>query len=92
LTPNHWRCFPGLKIYDVVNEALLFTIGGSHTTAYTMVCGIYHLISLPQISRTLREELEGAALDVKNMNWDHLKRLPYLVSFQVPCHPLNDRS
>lgn len=80
LTPNPSKSFHGLAVNDVINEALLFTIGGSHTTAYTMACGIYYLIQLPRFSKTLREELEGASSLIENMDYDQLKRLPYLVS------------
>lgn len=73
----------------LINEALLFTIGGSHTTAYTLSYAVYHVLRAPEILSRLRNELEGASAAInKEFDWHQIKNLPYLVRqlHHSPCY------
>ncbi|KAE8381111.1 cytochrome P450 [Aspergillus bertholletiae] len=79
--PDQEKNYPGMGLDALINEALLFTIGGSHTTAYTLSYAVYHVLSAPEILSRLRNELEGASTAInKEFDWHRIKNLPYLTA------------
>ncbi|KNG88804.1 hypothetical protein ANOM_002461 [Aspergillus nomiae NRRL 13137] len=79
--PDQEKNHPGMGFDALINEALLFTIGGSHTTAYTLSYAIYHVLSAPEILSRLRTELEGASAAInEEFDWHQIKNLPYLTA------------
>ncbi len=63
------------------HDGQLFIIAGSETTAWALAVCIVHLLSNPQLMKTLREELKGVLKDgtVGAISEAELEALPYLV-------------
>lgn len=67
----------------VLDEAQLLIAAGLLTTAWALSVGSYHIVSNPEIFKTLRAELETAVPDPSAPDafvWMELEKLPYLTA------------
>ncbi|XPS70250.1 hypothetical protein M3J09_002489 [Ascochyta lentis] len=64
------------SIDRLAGEAFSLTGAGTETTAWTLSVITFHILSQPKIQAKLAEELQG--VDLKDVSWVKLERLPYL--------------
>jgi cytochrome P450 len=70
--------------YDLkVTEALDVLIAGADTTASTLMAGILHILSEPDIHAKLRQALNDT--DPARVQLLELEKIGYLVSKSEPC-------
>jgi cytochrome P450 len=60
------------------DEAQLIVAAGLVTTSRALTVGSYHLIANPTIVANLRAELQGADINLNQLDWNRLVSLPYL--------------
>lgn len=64
------------------DESALLLAAGTETTARAITVAMFHLMSRPELMRTLREELKTVlSTPTSKASWADLEKLPYLVSF-----------
>lgn len=61
------------------HEIETFVVAGTETTAHALACTTFHVLSDPDISKTLKAEL-ATLEDVKMAKLQQLEQLPYLTS------------
>jgi cytochrome P450 len=80
LQPNTQKGYQVPGMTELVDEAFLLLVAGSDTTAYTIACTTYYILTHEDVLSKLKDELKGVpraedgSLDCKN-----IQSLPYLV-------------
>ena len=81
LEPDEKKGYEVPTLEKLVDEAFLFLVAGSDTTAYTMSCATFYLLNDQECLARLRAELQGVPRDTHGrFEWKELANLPYLVS------------
>lgn len=81
LQPNDQKGYQVPGMTELVDEAFLLLVAGSDTTAYSIACTTYYILTHDDVLAKLKEELNGVPrhadgrLDCRN-----IQTLPYLVS------------
>ncbi|KAJ5636384.1 cytochrome P450 [Penicillium longicatenatum] len=90
LESNDQKNYKVPDMTELVDEAFLFLIAGSDTTAYSMACATYYILTHEDVLSKLKTELseiprhDDGRLDCKN-----LQSLPYLVGMPYSPFPLS---
>ncbi|KAJ5656590.1 cytochrome P450 [Penicillium longicatenatum] len=90
LESNDQKNYKVPDMTELVDEAFLFLIAGSDTTAYSMACATYYILTDEDVLSKLKTELseiprhDDGRLDCKN-----LQSLPYLVGMPYSLFPLS---
>ena len=72
---------PSLSLKQLIDVASIFLVAGSDTTAYTLSCATFYILSTPGVLAKLREELARVPVrENGRFEWKHVQNLPYLVS------------
>ena len=73
---------------ELIDEAFLLLFAGSDTTAYTLSCATYYLLTHKDCLRRLQNELETVSRDANGKpDWKSVSELPYLVFPISPPFP-----
>lgn len=65
---------------QLLDEAILFVIAGSESTAFALSCATYGLLTNPDCEKKLKEELqEVPRTEQGSFAWRDISDLPYLV-------------
>ncbi|EGE01905.1 CND5p [Trichophyton equinum CBS 127.97] len=80
LQPNEEKHYESRTSTELIDEAALLIIAGSDTSAYTLTCATYYLLSTPLALTALREELDSAKTAIQECNWEKIRKLPYLMA------------
>lgn len=73
---------PEKKTSRVADEALIFVLAGSETTAVPLTALTYHLLSNPPMLKRLKAELESVMPDPQALpEISKIENLPFLVSY-----------
>lgn len=83
LQPNEEKHYESRTSTELIDEAALLIIAGSDTSAYTLTCATYYLLSTPLALTALREELDSAKTAIQECNWEKIRKLPYLVGLSA---------
>ena len=81
LEPNAEKGYrvPGLE--ELIDEGFLFLVAGSDTTAYSLACATYYILThrevLQSLQAELRQDMQRTAL---SPDWKYISQLPYLVN------------
>ncbi|KAL2860989.1 cytochrome P450 [Aspergillus lucknowensis] len=78
LEPSEEKGYRMRTSKELIDEAALFILAGTDTSACSLTAGTYYLLSNPSALSTLQKELDAAEPFVKEGNWEQIKRLPYL--------------
>ena len=66
---------------ELVDEAFLLLVAGSDTTAYSIACTTYYILTHSDCNRKLKEELATVRKGPNGeIDWKNIAELPYLVS------------
>ena len=85
LQPDPKKGYEVPTLEDLVDDAFLFLIAGSDTTAYTLSVGTFHILDNEEVLARLRAELKEAPKDTHGtFIWKDLVNLPYLVRPPIP--------
>ncbi|PYH77104.1 cytochrome P450 [Aspergillus uvarum CBS 121591] len=81
LQPNEEKHYDSRTSDELIDEAALFIIAGSDTSAYTLTSATYYLLTNPGTLTCLREELDAhLAFDRTACDWEEVRKLPYLMA------------
>lgn len=70
---------------ELVDESFLLLVAGSDTTAYSIACATYYLLTHSDCQRKLKEELKEVPKDENGeIDWKNIAELPYLVCSNPP--------
>ena len=81
LEPNPEKKYrvPGLE--ELIDQGFLFLVAGSDTTAYSLACATYYILTHKEVLERLTAELrQDYSRTVSNPDWNYINQLPYLVS------------
>ncbi|KUI53669.1 Trichodiene oxygenase [Cytospora mali] len=59
-------------------EGMALMNAGTDTTGWALTVMTYHVLSRPEVLSRLTAELKGSGLDVDNLSWASLEKLPYI--------------
>ncbi|KAL4879974.1 cytochrome P450 [Aspergillus karnatakaensis] len=80
LQPSEEKGYKARTSNELINEAALFILAGSDTSAYSLTTAVYYLLTNVKALSRLREELDGAEEFIREGNWEEVRKLPYLVA------------
>ncbi|KAJ0426675.1 cytochrome P450 [Aspergillus carlsbadensis] len=80
LEPSEEKGYRSRTSKELIDEAALFILAGTDTSAYSLTTATYYLLSNPRALSTLQKELDSAELFVKDGNWEEVRKLPYLMA------------
>ncbi|GES60363.1 cytochrome P450 [Aspergillus terreus] len=80
LQPSEENDHRSRTLTELIDEAALLIIAGSDTSAYTLTCATYYLLTTPLALAALREELDSAKSSIQECNWGEIRKLPYLMA------------
>ncbi|PYH48470.1 cytochrome P450 [Aspergillus saccharolyticus JOP 1030-1] len=81
LQPNEQKGYESRTSEELIDEAALFIIAGSDTSAYTLTSATYYLLTNPCALARLRNELDTHLLfDRAACKWEEVRKLPYLTA------------
>ena len=80
LPPKSDRHIETIPMDEFVDEAFGLLAAGTDTTAYTLACGTYYLLTSPEALSRLRKELDDNTHLIRDASqWHRMQNLPYLV-------------
>lgn len=91
LEPDQGKGYVVPETDELVDEAFLFLVAGTGSTAHPMSCAVYYILTNPEVLKTLRAELREVTLEGSgDLSWPVLSSLPYLVGVEarsgtMPC-------
>ncbi|KAL4933002.1 cytochrome P450 [Aspergillus undulatus] len=80
LTPSEERGYKERTSKELIDEAALFILAGSDTSAYSLTTATCYLLTNPDALGKLRVELDEAMEDVRGGRWDEVRKLGYLMA------------
>lgn len=80
LEPNDEKSYQVPDMTGLIDEAFLFVIAGADSTAYTMACATYYILTQEDVLSKLKTELSGVPRhDNGRLDCKNIQSLPYLV-------------
>ena len=86
LEPNPEKDYrvPGSE--ELIDQGFLFLVAGSDTTAYSLACATYYILTHAEVLERLRTELrQDFHRTVVDPDWNYINKLPYLVKTALQC-------
>ncbi|KAL4959573.1 cytochrome P450 [Aspergillus stella-maris] len=80
LTPSEEKGYKERTPKELIDEAALFILAGSDTSAYPLSTATYYLLTNLKALATLQAELSGADSFIRQGNWEETRKLPYLMA------------
>ncbi|KAL4936092.1 hypothetical protein BDV06DRAFT_216933 [Aspergillus oleicola] len=80
LTPSEEKGYKERTPKELIDEAALFILAGSDTSAYSLSTATYYLLSNPKAQEMLQAELSNAERFIREKNWEETRKLPYLMA------------
>ncbi|KAL3462276.1 cytochrome P450 [Aspergillus heterothallicus] len=80
LEPSEEKGYRARTSKELIDEAALFILAGTDTSAYSLTTATYFLLSNPGALATLRAELDLAEPFLKEGNWEEVRKLSYLMA------------
>ncbi|KAI9374451.1 cytochrome P450 [Aspergillus egyptiacus] len=80
LQPNEEGGYQARSSKELIDEAALFILAGSDTSAYTLTMATYYLLTNPDAMSRLRSELDPVRAYIRAGNWEEVRKLPYLMA------------
>ena len=66
---------------ELVDEGFLILVAGGDSTAYTIACTTYYLLTHKACLQQLKKELQSASPEENGvLGWNNISKLPYLVT------------
>lgn len=79
LEPNPEKNYQVPALKNLIDDIFIFVMAGVDTTAYTLSCATFYLLSNESALEKLRKELRGVPTDAAGrFEWKHVANLPYL--------------
>ncbi|KAJ5945624.1 cytochrome P450 [Penicillium verhagenii] len=79
LEPNDKKGYQVPDMTELVDEAFLLLLAGSDTTAYSLACATYYLLTHEEVLLKLKAELDGVPrLEGGRLDCRNIQSLPYL--------------
>lgn len=84
LQPNEAKNYYVPNRDELEDEAFLFLLAGTDSTAYTLQCATYYILSHEEVLRRLRTEIDAVPSSCDELQmWKIMAGLPYLVSSRL---------
>ncbi|KAL2816592.1 cytochrome P450 [Aspergillus cavernicola] len=81
LEPSEEKGYQARTSKELIDEAALFILAGSDTSAYTLTTATYYLLTNAHALSKLRDELDMAEPLIRDKcNWEETRKLPYLMA------------
>ena len=79
LEPNHEKNYEVPALKNLIDDIFIFVMAGVDTTAYTLSCATFYVLSNERVLEKLRRELHGVPRSTTGrFEWKHVSNLPYL--------------
>ncbi|KAL3472381.1 cytochrome P450 [Aspergillus californicus] len=81
LQPSEEKGYTARTPKELIDEAALFILAGSDTSAYSLTNATFYLLTNPHALSKLREELDSVEPIIRNAcHWEEVRKLPYLMA------------
>lgn len=79
LEPNPEKSYEVPALKNLIDDIFIFVMAGVDTTAYTLFCATFYILSNERVLEKLRRELHGVPRSTtERFEWKHVSNLPYL--------------
>ncbi|KAL4864047.1 hypothetical protein BDV12DRAFT_205948 [Aspergillus spectabilis] len=80
LQPSEEKGYKARTSNELIDEAALFILAGSDTSAYSLTTVVYYLLTNKGALYSLCRELGAAEEFIRESSWEEVRKLPYLWS------------
>ncbi|RDW72768.1 cytochrome P450 [Aspergillus mulundensis] len=91
LQPSEERGYKARTPKELIDEAALFILAGSDTSAYSLTNATYYLLTNPRVLDRLRTELDAAEAFIRDCDWDEMAVVKETLRLATPVPGITPR-